>query len=422
MQLYRVKEGDTLMGIARGFSVSPLLLAEQNGLSPDDELPVGQAILLFTPSATHTVKEKEGIREIAARHRISVSRLLQYNPTLRRGEDPYPGQTLTISLCDPPLGALSTVGFITPDMEALFSEYCPYLSFVSIMGHRFDEGGELLLAKDEAIRQTARRRYVTPLLGISPPKGEEKGDEGKTLLSLLENESARRRLIEALLTAVKAGGYGGVYLDLSFIPLAAKEHFTAFCMQLRRKLSSLGGVLLCALEAKLANETPLSPGEDTAALGRAASALMLSTHALTSRFGTPSPIAPFDKMESATKEALPRLRPEKTLLGLSLCAKDYTVGSPHPAKIYGTKEALAVAKRHHSEICYDKLAESPYFTYEEKGRHIVFFEDAESLYKKLELLKRMRFSGVGLYPISLADDALLMMLSGLFRIVKRHGE
>ncbi len=422
MQLYRVKEGDTLMGLARSFSVSPLLLAEQNGLSPDEEIPVGRAILLFTPSATHTVKEKEGAKEIAARHRISLSRLLQYNPTLRHEGAPYPGQTLTLSLCDPPLGALTTVGFMTPGMEALLEEYCPFLSFVSILGHRFNEEGELFLEEDEASRQTARRRYVTPLLGISPPKGEEKSDEEKTLRSFLENESARRRLIESLLTAVKEGGYGGVYLDLSFIPLSAKELFTAFCMQLRRKLSSLGGFLLCALEAKVMGQAPLSPGEDTAALGRASSALMLSTHALTSRFGTPCPLAPFDKMEWATKEALPKLRPEKTMLGLSLCAKDYTVGSQGPATIYGTKEALAIAKQHHSPICYDKLAECPYFTYEEKGRHIVFFEDAESLYKKLSLLKRMRFSGVGLYPLSLADDSLLMMLSGLFRIAKRHGE
>ncbi len=421
MQLYRVKEGDTLMGLARSLSVSPLLLAEQNGLSPEDQLTVGQAILLFNPSSTYTVKEKEGIREIAARHRLSLSRLLQYNPSLRRGEEPYPGQTLTLSLCDPPLGALTTVGFMMPGMEALFSEYCPLLSFVSIMGHRFNGDGELHLTEDDEARQTARRRYVTPLLGISPPLGEG-GEEGQTLLSLLEKEAACRRLIDALLTAVKERGYGGVYLDLSFIPLSAKDLYTAFCMQLRRKLSSLGAILLCSLEAKQEKEPSLSPGEDTAALGRAASALMLSTHALSSRFGAPCPSTPFDKMEKATKQALPRLRPEKTMLALSLLAKDYTVGAQSPAKLRETKDALAIAKRHHSEICYDKLAECPYFTYEEEGRHIVFFEDVESLYKKLALLKRLRFSGVGIYPLSAADDGLLMLLSGLFRIAKRHEE
>ncbi len=422
MQLYRVKEGDTLSGIARSLSVSPILLAEQNGLSLDEPLPVGQAILLFSPSATHTVKGKEDVKEIASAHRISHSRLLQYNPALRHAGEPYPGQTLTLSLCDPPLGALSTVGFITAGMEELLSEYCPYLSFVSIVGNHFDEDGSLHLLDAEEALQLARRRYVTPLLGIRPTPKDEKGGEEEKVLSFLKNENARQHLVNSLLSAVKEKGYGGVYLDLTFIPLAAKDNFTAFCIQLRRKLSSLGGFLLCALEAKVAGQAPLSPGEDTAALGRASSALMLSTHALTSRFGTPCPLAPFEKMEWATKEALPLLRPEKTMLGLSLCAKDYTVGSQSPATIYGTKEALAIAKQHHSPICYDKLAECPYFTYEEKGRHIVFFEDAESLYKKLTLLKRMRFSGIGLYPLSLADDSLLMMLSGLFRIAKRHGE
>ncbi len=423
MQLYRVKEGDTLQGLSRSLSVSPLLLSEQNGLSPEEALPVGQAILLFPPSATHTVKEREGVKEIAARHRISRSRLLQYNPSLRHGEEPYPGQTLTLSLCDPPLGTLSTVGFILPGMEGLLAEYCPFLSFVAIMGSRFDEKGDLLLQNAEETLRLARQRYVTPLLGIGLAWEEGRGSEEAQMLALLGKEAARRRLTDNLLAAVKEKGYGGVYLDLSFIPEAAKDAFTAFCMQLRRRLSSVGGILLCSLEAKTDKEPPLSPGEDTVALGRAANGLMLGTHALTSRFGTPLPATPFDKMEKAAKAALPRLRPEKTLLGLSLFAKDYTVGSPHPAERYGTKKALALAKQHRSPIAYDTLAECPYFTYtKEEERHIVFFEDAESLYKKLCLLKGMRFSGIGLYPLFPTDDALLMMLSGLFRIVKRHEE
>lgn len=423
MQLYRVKEGDTLSGIARSLSVSPILLAEQNGLSLDEELPVGQAILLFSPSATHTVKEKESIREIASRHRISQSRLLQYNPALRRADEPYPGQTLTLSLCDPPLGALSTVGFITVGMEELLSEYCPYLSFVSIVGNLFDEDGSLHLLDAEEALQLARRRYVTPLLGLRPAPGEEKASEEEKMLAFLQNETARKNLIDSLLSAVKEKGYGGVYLDLTFIPLAVKDVFTAFCMQLRRRLSTQGGILLCALEAKLKEETPLSPGEDTAALGRAAGALMLGTHAFGSRFSSPCPTTPFDKMERSVKEALSHLRPEKTLLSLSLLAKDHTVGSSRPAEQYGTGAALSLAKQHRSPICYDGLAACPYFTYQKEGeRHIVFFEDAESLYKKLCFLKRMRFSGIGIYPLSTPDDALLMMLSGLFRIVKRHEE
>lgn len=423
MQLYRVKEGDTLSGIARSLSVSPILLAEQNGLSLDEPLPVGQAILLFSPSATHTVKEKEGVKEIASAHRISRTRLLQYNPALRRAGEPYPGQTLTLSLCDPPLGTLSTVGFITAGMENLLSEYCPYLSFVSIVGNHFDGDGSLHLLDAEKALQLARRCYVTPLLGIRPAPLDEKGGEEEKMLAFLQNEAARRHLIDALFSAVKEKGYGGVYLDLSFIPLPAKEAFTAFCMQLRRRLSSLGGILLCALEAKIKGEAPLSPGEDTASLGRAASALMLGTHAFGSRFAPPCPQTPFDRLEEATQTALPHLRPEKTLLGLSLSAKDHTVGSPRPAEYYGTSEALALAKQHGSPICYDKLAACPYFTYQkENERHIVFFEDAESLYKKLCFLKKMRFSGIGLYPLFPADDALLLMLAGLFRIAKRHGE
>ncbi len=423
MHLYRVVAGDTVPSLARKFSVSPILLREQNGLLPDEEVTEGQAIVVFPPAATHIVKEGETPKSVAARRHISLSRLLQYNPHLRRESELYPGQTLTVSLADPPKGTLTTVGFTAEGMEEEIGALCPFLSFLVILGHGFSQEGELRAAPAEGVLRLARERYVTPLLGLSSASLGEGIEEGEKLLQLLSAEAARRRLQEELLHTVKREGYGGVYLDFSFIPESAKEEYTSFVMQLRRRLASLGGILLCAIEARLPGETPLSPGEDTPSLGRAATATALGTHAFASRFSAPSPLTPLDKCKEAAKLASSCIRPEKLLLMLSPCGADFTVGDGTPGRHCRTEEALSLAKCRHSPIAFDPLAKCPYFTYcEDEARHIVFFEDAESLYEKLKLLERHRFLGVGLFPLLSCTPSMLLMLSGLFRIIKPHEE
>jgi LysM repeat protein len=83
---YQVRSGDTLSGIAVRLGVDVATLLENNdGLNPD-RIRVGQRILVpeARPAVDFEVQRGDSLARIAARHEVSVSEILRWNPTVRR--------------------------------------------------------------------------------------------------------------------------------------------------------------------------------------------------------------------------------------------------------------------------------------------------------------------------------------------------
>lgn len=406
MDIYRVKEGDTLAGIARERGLLPTELGEANGLPADGVPAVGQALLLRTPQRTHLVREGETLTELARRYRTTVARLRQLNPALGGGSALYPGMSLTVASATPPLGSLSVLGFAnaaTPPEE--LTPVLPYLSYLAVLACRIGEEGELTPPEDGAILRAAREGGAVPLLVLSAA-GEDglPGEERRTRAFL--GEDRWQAMADALLPLLRTRGYGGILLDLP-LPTDLREVYLAFTVRLRHRLGHAAAVL-----ATLPPEE-----EDLTRLGRAASCLLLETHAFASRFSAPAPAAPYDKVKEAAERAAAAVRPQKLLLGLSTRAEDFPVGDgigrvlPHSAVASRTKEG--------GRLAYDPVGRVPYLTYREEERdRILFFEDVESIREKLLLLDRLGLGGVALHPAVGVDPALLLLLAELFSIVK----
>ena len=91
IQVYRVKSGDTLSGVARKFDVSTMTLWWANKLTSKDDLKVGQ--LLKIPSVSGlviTVTETDTLESLAAKHHVSEAKIIDFNeledPTLVVGQ------------------------------------------------------------------------------------------------------------------------------------------------------------------------------------------------------------------------------------------------------------------------------------------------------------------------------------------------
>lgn len=107
---YTVRPGDTLSGIAARHDVSVARLASLNSLSPADYIHAGDRLRVegsaATPAkraaagrsggGTHVVRSGETLSEIAARHKMSVSRLAKINGISTR-DFVHPGQRLSLS-------------------------------------------------------------------------------------------------------------------------------------------------------------------------------------------------------------------------------------------------------------------------------------------------------------------------------------
>jgi len=98
--VHEVKRNETLGGIANRYGVSAKILQLVNGLSNPDHLVVGKKLQIpdgAIKEAPHVVKAGESLSVIAARYRLSSTKLANYNgitkPNLIRA-----GQTLLVPL------------------------------------------------------------------------------------------------------------------------------------------------------------------------------------------------------------------------------------------------------------------------------------------------------------------------------------
>ena len=82
-------------------------------------------------------------------------------------------------------------------------------------------------------------------------------------------------------------------------------------------------------------------------------------------------------------------------------------------------QAVRIAVEYGSEIRFDEVAESPYFTYESEGvEHEVWFEDVRSLLSKFELVKEYGLRGCTYWTIMQWFRANWLLLRNLFYVRK----
>lgn len=402
MVIYRIKEGDTLHSIARSHAVLPTCLAEDNGLAADAALPVGMALLIRSPEGLHRVGEGEDVRSIARRHRISRARLLQLNPALG-ASPPYPGMTLSVLPCEPPHGAILVLGYAlaaTPPEE--IAPLFPYLSYLAILSCRMGKDGRLTPPEDSALVKAARCAGVCPLLCLTAAKED---------LPAMADPTRRQAVAEGLLALLQKRGYEGVLLDMDIPDKEPPEGYLLLLSLLRRRLGHTATVL-----------STLPPeGECARVLGRAAGGIVLETHAFSSRYASPAPAAPYDRVECAVRSAAEAVRPAKLLMGISTRAEDFPVhGGEGRVLPYATVAEIAAAGARGG---FDPVGRIPYLSYREGGEdRILFYEDTASLFEKLMLLEQHGLGGIALHPLVGTARPLLLLLAELFRIIKPHRE
>ena len=414
MTVHRVTAGETLGTVARRHGILPTTLAALNGLDGGAPLVEGQALLIALPGRTYHVREGDTIKGIAERHGLSVSALLRENPPLCRGEELYEGMTLTLSQAAAPRTSLVVTGVAAADTpEADLRPILPYLTFLTLLSCRLGPYGELMPPNDREAVTAARAGGAVPLLGLSFA-GTTAAEEEATAREFYTCEAAARTATEALLALLSERGYGGVFLDLPFVPEDCALAHRAFVMALRRRLGHTATVVVSVAP-------PTSPCGSLASLGRAAGALSLETYDFATRFGEAAPDAPYDRVEAAVRAAVGAVRPQKLLLGISTRATEFPVGGGC-GRVFPAAEAERLATEHGCAIAYDPVAHLSYLSYEEDGaRRIAYFEDAGTVCEKLALAERHGLCGVTLYPAVGLSPAVMSALAATGRIVRAHG-
>lgn len=392
MQIYTVKQGDTIDRIAGAAGMDPLRLAHDNQIEPPYRLAVGQSLLVAGGDS-----EEAGVR--LGGFRIGN---VQTGPVLMNGYA-YPWID-----------------------EQILSETCMYLTSISIFSYGFTEAGELVPPAghgEEDILREARRQAVIPVLVLTP-LGADGRFNNNLVAVLVRDLEIQQKLIRELWTVVQEKGYGEVDVDFEYVLAEDRELYADFVRRLRIIMNLFGIRVTVALAPKTSREQRglLYEGIDYRALGEAANGVLLMTYEWGYTYGPPMAVAPINMVRRVVEYALTEIPAEKISLGIPNYGYDWPLPYEQgvtKARSLGYREAVQLAIDHGVPIFFDETAQSPHLRYWQYGiQHEVWFEDVRSMYAKFELIKEYNLAGAGYWQLMRLFRANWLLADHMF-LIKR---
>lgn len=376
MDIYVVKEGDTIDAIASAYRTTPEEISYANQIPYPYRLAVGQALLLESGTSLST-------------GRSAVANGYAY---------PY----------------------ISP---WVLRQTLPYLTGMFVFSYGFTVEGELLspVPSDAWMLETAAEFGRGSILTLTP-LGPDGRFSNNLIHGMLENEEGKERLMEELLAEMRRSSFSGVDVDFEYILAADRDLFTGFVAELTRRMNAEGYRVSVALAPKTSADQPglLYEGKDYRGLGEAANEVLLMTYEWGYKYGPPMAVAPLNKVRQVVEYALTEIPPEKILLGVPNYGYDWIlpfVRGESQAVTIGHVEAVQIAINNGVPIQYDETAQSPFFLYEREGvMHEVWFEDVRSLERKYDLIREFGLRGMGVWQIMRLFRAMWLLYEDVFEI------
>ncbi len=375
----------------------------------------------------YVVKQGDTVDRIADSTGASVEQIIYDNQL----EYPYGlaiGQALLVNDNVRNAGrAVSVSGYAYPFIKAeVLEQTLPYLSELPIFSYGFTMEGELIpppYGDDEWMIRAALRFGTQPVLTLTP-FGPDGNFNNRLIHSVVNNEAYRDSLIQNLLTLMEEKGYQGVDIDFEYILAEDRDAFSAFVRQVAETMRDAGYHTSVALAPKTSSDQAglLYEGKDYRALGEAADHVLLMTYEWGYTYGPPMAVAPVNQVRRVVEYALTQIPREKIDLGIPNYGYDWPLPYERgvtAAATVSNVQAVQIAVEHGAEILFDPVAQSPYFRYTEGGtEHEVWFEDVRSLQEKFNLIKTYGLRGCGYWQIMQWFRANWLLLYSQFYILK----
>jgi spore germination protein YaaH len=266
---------------------------------------------------------------------------------------------------------------------------------VTPTGWEAQANGTLLGTPD----QSAVNRAAAAGLPIWPSLANDSTNPTATD-QLLNNPTAVNVLVGEMVAAIRYDGYKGINVDFEGMLPADKAPFTAFVEQLATAIHARGAKLIVdVVPHDFAGVNPYSAAYDVAAIGRVADYVDLMAYDEHGDGGTPGPVAGLDWDNAVLQATLPDLNPAHVLLGVPLYGRAW--GSLGGASAYSNVlyNALSIPG---ARVDYDFSAQTP-FIVSPNGSLTTYFDDADSLARKVDLVKTYRLAGIAAWRLGFED-------------------
>jgi len=424
MTVHVVGTGENLWSISQRYNVSMKTIVSVNGLPSTTALVPGLALYIpdnTLPIRAYQIKAGDTLWELAERFKTNPSSISPANPgidlkRLRIGQ--------VINIPSPIKLTLSTLGFLVPSGTTtnlpIIDSLSNQLTYLAIVNYAFtSEGFAYAQIDDSAIIAKCKQLNIIPLLMIR--NFTTSGFSAELAGGVLGNAAYRQNLIASIVNLTTSRGFGGVSLDLEFIPPARRNDFNSFLQELKGQLGQL--ILNVNVHAKAADmpTNRIVGAYDYAAIGNIVDLMAVMTIDYGYPGGPPDPISPIQWVEQVINYAITQVSPQKLLIAMSFYGYDKVVAT-NATKGLSVLAAQNQAISVREPIQFDYTAKSPWYRYWIGNvEHAVWFEDIRSYIEKYKLIDIHQLVGTTFWQISLPAPQNWMFLKMDITVIKNRG-
>lgn len=233
--------------------------------------------------------------------------------------------------------------------------------------------------------------------------------DGNAAAAVLASPASRESTAAAISQLVITQAFDGIDIDYERLPAASRDNFTAFLTTLGQKLHAANKKLSVTVYAKTSDSANWNGpgGEDWPAIGRIADSIKIMAYDYSYSGSAPGPIAPLNWIDGVATYAQSVIPSDRIMIALPWYGYDWSSGA---ATDLTYASAMQLAQSNGATVSHDANGEAT-FSY---GGHTVFFQDASSYAKKVQLLKERHASiaGFAAWSAGVEDPAIWNVLRG----------
>ncbi len=259
--------------------------------------------------------------------------------------------------------------------------------------------GSVQVSRDNIIKTYMDKSEIVPMV-------QNANMDSKVSNQLIGDQTAINSFIKNILLFLKSEGYDEVCIDIEGVNYKNKIKYTEFIKKVTDALLQEGYYLSVVIPAKSENnqDSTWSGAYDYSMLGEIVNKVIIMAYDFHWPGGSPGPIAPFSWVQDVIDYAIIEIPLEKLYLGLGLYGYDWIINSEQKTRGLVFSQIKNISLKYNKKIEWDQDSQSPYLRYKDKDfEHEVWFENKESVAKKLRLVDEFQLKGVVFWRLGQED-------------------
>jgi spore germination protein len=312
-------------------------------------------------------------------------------------------------------------GWEDPDVRSSFDRGIGTLTEINPFWYNFSASGEL------EPKGGARNPEVTALAhqnGIKVIPTVTNNFDGDRVTAFLASPGKQDAFIQAVVQELRTYDYEGIDLDFENVHASDRNAFTVFLKTLAQQVHLSGKTIQLTAQAKKSDQDNWDgPGAlDLDALADTFDRYKIMTYDFSRPDSEPGPIAPLSWLSEVLNYWKTKVPPEKILAGVPFYGYDWSLSTDDDVGIVWDgvqqiKDAFKV------EEGVDVPSAEPFLKYADKdGPRIVYYQDAQSVARKIDVIKQAGVGGAAIWLLGSEDPANFNSIGSKTTVTTRVAE